>query len=260
MIDALRCLGPIVKIGPFYSLLSLLIFGTSQVFAQITFEVSTENKHYILAKFSDDVLTKELDAGKVKPVDILKLYAGFQGQEEIGDKSAMLGTYGTTPGQIKFQPLVPFREALPYLAIFGDSVEYQFQLTPPANRPPTKLLAIYPTTDTVPANLLKIYLQFSRPMREGEIYDRVMIYDHHGNPVANPFVPLHPELWDSAGHMVTLWLDPGRVKRALGSREIHGPVIQEGRHYQLKVDSLWKGYTWSNARNWLHQIILCNPS
>jgi len=221
-------------------MLLVLILSTYQALAQVTFEVSQENKHSVLSKFSNGALVKALKIGKVNPGDIFKIYVGAEEKEEIGDRSAILGTYRTIPGQIIFEPLVPFSEALPYLAVFGDSVEYQFQLTPPPNRPPTRLLEVYPTTDTVPANLLKIYLQFSEPMREGEVYDRVRIYGQNGDLIKNPFVPLHPELWDTSGRMVTLWLDPGRVKRALSSRETYGPIIEEGRSYRLMVDTLWK--------------------
>ena len=194
----------------------------------------------VLAKFSDKALMQALESETIKPEDVLKIYVGVTDKEQIEDRSTILGSYQTNSGQIVFEPLVPFSESLPYLAVFGDSVIYPFQFDRPGNRPLTRLLEIYPTTDTVPANLLKIYLEFSGPMREGEVYQRVQLYYQNGDLVKNPFVPLQPELWDSIGHTVTLWLDPGRVKRALGSRETYGLVIEEGESYRLVIDPLWK--------------------
>lgn len=219
----------------------LLMLSTHLAFAQVTFETSLENHpSTILLKFSNEALIQALESGTIKPEDVLKIYVGVTDKEQIGDSPSIWGTYKINPGQITFEPLVPFSESLPYLAVFGDSVVYPFQFDRPGNRPLTRLLEIYPTTDTVPANLLKLYLKFSEPMREGEVYERVQLYHQNGGLVQNPFVPLQPELWDSMGHTVTLWLDPGRVKRALGSRETHGLVIEEGESYRLVVDPLWK--------------------
>ena len=220
--------------------LFLVVPGLNQAVAQVVFEVSSESKQLVRAKFSDGELIKALEDGKVKPEEVFRIYVGVKEPKEIGDRSAILGAYEIIPGQIVFKPWVPFSEQLPYLAVFRDSVVYPFQFASPANRPRTKLLAIYPSSDAVPANLLKIYLRFSGPMREGEVYDRVRIYDQDDELVKNPLVPLRPELWDSSGQVVTLWLDPGRVKRALLARETHGPVLEEGRSYLLTVDSLWK--------------------
>ena len=207
--------------------------------SQVSFEVSPA-QNQVTAKFSNGALIKALEQGEVRPNEMLKVYVALRQPQDIDEGTSIIGTYGAGPGQVVFQPLVPFSEELPYLAVFGDSLEYRFQLATPVNRPITRLLNVYPTIDTVPANLLKIYLEFSAPMREGEVYQRVRLYNQQGDPVKDPFVRLHPELWDTSGQMVTLWLDPGRVKRALLSREAHGPVLEAGKNYRLEVDAQWK--------------------
>jgi hypothetical protein len=126
------------------------------------------------------------------------------------------------------------------MAVFGDSVRYQFRFEKPPDRPGTVLTAVYPSSDTVPANLLKIYLEFSAPMREGEVYQRLTLLDQNNDLVKEPFVQLQPELWDSTRRRITLWLDPGRVKRALASSTFYGPVLEDGKSYCLQIDSLWK--------------------
>ncbi len=219
--------------------LLVLIISTPTVLAQETVTVSWQ-KHQLLASFSNDELTHALDAGEIKPASVLKIYTGVKQLEGVGDRPPIVGTYRLSPGRIYFNPLVPFSESVPYLAVFGDSLDYPYQFAVPPDRPATQLLRVYPTTDRVPANLLKIYLEFSAPMREGEVYQRVRIYNQQDELVKQPFVPLQPELWDHSGRRVTLWLDPGRVKRALMSREAHGPVLEAGKSYILEVDGDWK--------------------
>ena len=222
------------------AVLIVVILSIYQGLAQVIFEVSSENEHSVRLEFSDNALIKALETGEIKPDKVLRIYVGVKEISEIGSMPAVLGEYKIVPGQIEFKPLVSFSETLPYLAVFGDSIEFKFSISRTSSRPRTTLLEIYPTTDTLPANLLKIYLKFSGPMREGKVYKRVHIYRRDHGLVKDPFVPLQPELWDDSGHMITLWLDPGRVKRALGSRETYGPILEEGLEYTLVVDSLWK--------------------
>lgn len=207
--------------------------------AQVSFEVSNSS---VVSNYTSGVLSHALEKGSISPEEVLKVYVEDLNPNKLTNRTSILGTYMRLPGKIIFNPLVPFSESLPYLAVFSDTVSYQFKFKPPVDRSKTALLKIIPATDSVPANLLKIYLKFSRPMREGEVYQRVRLSDEHGNPLNNPFVPLQPELWDSSGQRITLWLDPGRVKRALGSRDTYGPVIEKGRIYHLSVDSAWKDY------------------
>ena len=210
-----------------------------QVKAQVSFNVSETDSH-LSVRFSDSQLIQSVNEGTLDPQEILKVYVATKPKEEIVDQPAIWGTYQIQSGVILFKPLVPFSASVPYLAVFGDSATFQFQLNQPQDRPVTRLLQVYPTVDTVPANLLKLYLEFSAPMREGEVYEKVRIFNARGELIDNPFVPLKPELWDASGSMVTLWLDPGRVKRALLSREAHGPVLEAGENYRLVVDKEWK--------------------
>ena len=207
-------------------------------YAQVSFQVSAENGSAVVSSFTDRQLSLALEEETVTPQEILKVFVNPD--TAIKHRVSILGTYQVEAGRIAFRPVVPFSKSLPYLAVFGDSIKYPFQFELPADLQTTSLQAIYPTKDTVPANLLKIYLNFSAPMREGEVYQRTHLYDQHGNRVKDPFVPLQPELWDSTGQRITLWVDPGRVKTGLYSRETYGSVIEAGQIYHLTVDSLWK--------------------
>src|SRR5262249_35547553 len=110
--------------------------------------------------------------------------------------------------------------------------------------------AVYPTSERVPENLLKLYLHFSAPMRRGEVYRRVHLLDAAGKAVDLPFLEIEQELWDAEGRRLTLLFDPGRIKRGLRPREESGRIRGEGKSYELVVDRDWPdaaGNVWTNG-------------
>ena len=52
---------------------------------------------------------------------------------------------------------------------------------------------------------------------------------------------LEEELWSRDRKRLTLFLDPGRIKRGLKPREDLGPVFETGKQYQFRVSGKWKG-------------------
>jgi len=122
----------------------------------------------------------------------------------------------------------------------GAPGEWRFRLPRPAAAPPSTVLkAVYPATTVVPANQLRWYLQFSAPMREGEVLQRVHLVDDHGREVRQAFLYAPNELWNPARTRLTLLFDPGRVKRGLRTNRELGPPLVEGRTYTLRVDAEW---------------------
>jgi hypothetical protein len=106
-------------------------------------------------------------------------------------------------------------------------------------RPAAKVVAVYPSGDTLPENLLRFYIHFSAPMSRGEAYHRIRLLDAAGKPVDSPFLELAEELWSGDGMRFTLLFQPGRIKRGLKPREEAGPILQAGRSYCLVVDRDW---------------------
>jgi hypothetical protein len=49
------------------------------------------------------------------------------------------------------------------------------------------------------------------------------------------FLDLQPELWNNDRTMLTVWLDPGRIKRDLQPNKQMGTPLQPGLHYVLIV-------------------------
>lgn len=99
-----------------------------------------------------------------------------------------------------------------------------------------RVLTVYPRAKAVPANLLKFYLYFSEPMREGrEVFDLIRLEDETGKTVHSPW--RRQELWSDNAQRLTLWIHPGRIKRGVNLRETFGPVLKPNARYTLVIDS-----------------------
>ena len=103
----------------------------------------------------------------------------------------------------------------------------------------TSVTDIYPTATELPENLLKFYLQFSAPMSGGHIYDYIHLLNDEGKPVELPFLEIDEELWNPSMTRLTLFIDPGRIKRGVTPLEEVGPALEQGRRYTLAVDAAW---------------------
>jgi hypothetical protein len=102
---------------------------------------------------------------------------------------------------------------------------------------------IYPTADRLPANMLRMYLVFDRPMSAGESTTHLTLLDASDRPVDRPFLRLDEELWDSSGMRLTVLFDPGRLKRGLRANLELGPPLVDGQRYTLVVGAGWRDAT-----------------
>jgi hypothetical protein len=103
-----------------------------------------------------------------------------------------------------------------------------------------EVIAIYPTSDTVPLNLLKIYIAFSKPMQEGQSLNNITVIKNRQDTIPSVFLDLQPELWNQERTMLTLWLDPGRIKRDLQPNKAMGSPLQQGANYQIVIRKDWR--------------------
>jgi hypothetical protein len=106
--------------------------------------------------------------------------------------------------------------------------------------PRTRVTTINPGADTVPENLLRIYLHFSAPMSSTGGLDFVKLLDDRGREVKAAFLPLEADFWDRDRLRYTMFLDPGRVKQGITPNEQLGRALIAGRRYVIVVDSNWK--------------------
>ncbi len=153
--------------------------------------------------------------------------------------ASILGNFTASDEVIKFEPLIALTPGLSYNIFEGDK-EIGNVMVPVDNlekRP--QVTAIYPQVDTLPENALKFYIQFSKPMRTGNALDYIALLDGK-DTLKNVFLSLQPELWDTTGKVLTLWLDPGRIKRGLVLNRQLGNPLKTKDKYTLVVSPGWK--------------------
>lgn len=154
---------------------------------------------------------------------------------------SILGDWSNMDDTITFVPVLPFTVGQTYKIKNRGEAIYVFEIGPKNIQPSTELLAIYPTSDSVPENLLKIYLVFSNPMQElGNSLDYITLFDNISNKEVTVFLELQSELWNKEHTALTLWLDPGRVKTDLIPNKELGLPIQKGHNYTITINSNWK--------------------
>lgn len=186
-------------------------------------------------------VTAKLPEGKVEADDgerWLRLGRVDEASGEVG--SPILGRYERRGNTLVFQPRYGLVHGSLYRAeCSAPGVETQrsdYRVPPRKPTPPTVVDAIYPTADELPANLLKFYIHFSQPMREGrDIFDRIQLINDKGQPVESPW--RNTELWTLDATRLTLWIHPGRVKAGVNLRDDIGPVLEAGHKYTLVVSA-----------------------
>ena len=157
--------------------------------------------------------------------------------ELAGSDHPVFGRVSVEENGFTFTPMVPFTPGLRYEVYHKDRLLISYQV--PESAAATYLKGIYPSADTLPENLLKIYLEFSEPM--GESYSENHVWVTSGDDTLQQvFLPLQPELWDSSHMRLTLWLDPGRIKRDLGPNTMWGTPLVNGKQYTIHVSEDWK--------------------
>lgn len=173
-------------------------------------------------------------------------------------RKGILGDFEIDGDNVTFQPLIPLSPGLGYDILKGDRLIGHI-LVPVNNGEPPALISVYPEADTLPENLLKFYLRFSKPMRTGQSLDYICLLDKHKDTMRNVFLNLQPELWDTSGTVLTIWLDPGRIKRDLVlNRKLGNPLVKS-ETYQLIISRRWKDNRGvSLSKNYVKQFVTAN--
>ncbi len=165
----------------------------------------------------------------------------------------MLGTMKVTGGEATFTPRFPLVPGVTYRAVWqpvaGAPVSATFAIPKLPPLPAAFVETIYPTSDKLPENQLKFYIHFSASMSRGEAARRIQLIGEDGTAARLPFLLLDEELWDPDGKRLTLFFDPGRVKRGLVPHNESGTAIVAGRKYTLLIDGGWPDATGQTLRS-----------
>jgi len=206
----------------------------------------------------DEPTLRQLQATNWLTADWQKLFSVCAGQGDfLADMSVppMLGDYRVESDLIRFRPRFTLERGLSYRAVFRPSklpgnadthlpeIVSRFELPAAHSEPTTVVSQIYPSADVLPENLLKFYVHFSAPMQGGHIYNHIHLRDEAGTAVELPFLEIDEELWNPEMTRLTLFIDPGRIKRGVRPLEEIGPALEEGKRYTLEIDAAWHDST-----------------
>ncbi len=156
------------------------------------------------------------------------------------DLAPLLGSTQKENNTITFSPIVPFTPSSTYEIREKGKVVSNFTIRTTSENKKPELLAIYPSTDTVPENLLKMYFVFSEPMQYTKsALEFIKVFDENTQQEVDVFLELQSELWNKEHTQLTLWLDPGRIKTDLIPNREKGLPILKNHTYTISIDSQW---------------------
>ena len=196
------------------------------------------NTQEILAQVSP-VFQFELDKITIQqaeaPTDIsLKVFKGNITATEMDSKNSIIGKIGIRKSIVMFYPFVPFNMGQDYTMLYNNEISY-FQIPIASDYQRLDITSIFPSKITLPANILKWYIQFSQPVSSANIYDHIYFLDKNGEKISRAILPLENALLDEESMLLTVWIEPGRQKRGLGPNERLGSVFEIGQPYSLVI-------------------------
>ena len=116
------------------------------------------------------------------------------------------GAYAVSDSAVEFRPRFPFDAGRTYRVVVNpralkrepaESLHVARIALPAGDRTPrTMVRAVYPGNDTVPENLLRLYIEFSAPMSRTGGLDYISLRDDHDQEVKAAFLPLDADFWN----------------------------------------------------------------
>jgi hypothetical protein len=171
------------------------------------------------------------------------------GPDNTASATPIAGKYLVDGDAVHFTPLFPFDAGRRYQARYEGAEFLSGEIAPtaeaivalpaPAAAAPVHVTEIFPSSDEVPENQLRMYIHFSGPMGRRGGLEHVSLLDDHGKAVVDPFLPVDGELWNADRTRYTVFFDPGRQKRGILPNREMGFSLAAGHEYTLAVDREW---------------------
>ena len=235
----------------------VLILGAPAAFAG-TVELRLDaDSATIEATGLDPALLRGLAGADPAEVDWRAVFPVYTGRElpADGEQPPVAGSWTVEEETLRFRPRYPLVAGVDYVARLDlgrlhelatgggadrDAVVASFALPRPELEPSTTVTAVYPSAAELPENQLRFYVHFSAPMGRGEAYEHIRLVAADRGAVEAPFLEIGEELWDPGMRRLTLFFDPGRIKRGLRPHLEAGPPLREGASYRLVIDAGWR--------------------
>ena len=164
----------------------------------------------------------------------------------------MLGSYSVADDALRFTPLYPLDPGREYRVRFDPgrlpgaappgATAIVATVGEPARdtTPSTVVTRVYPTSDVVPENLLRMYVEFSGPMGRPSGIPYMSLFDEDGKEIRGAFLPLDYEFWSPDHTRFTAFFDPGRVKDGILPNQEMGRALTPGRSVTLVISHEWR--------------------
>jgi len=148
---------------------------------------------------------------------------------------------------IQFVPHFPFEPGIRYRASFdprplgipelSEVTTLEFSLPRELSAVLTQVRQVFPSSHSLPENLLRFYVCFSDSMQHGRAEEHIELLGPDGRPAPDVLYRPPAELWDRSMRNLTILLDPGRLKRAVGPNRELGQPLKVGERYTLVIGS-----------------------
>ena len=166
-----------------------------------------------------------------------------------GAETPVTGHVTITSTAIEFRPAFPFDPGRPYTVRVnpespplhrGEAPTVVTLATPAAGHAAsTAVTAMFPSGDVWPENMLRFYVHFSAPMSRGGGTRFVHLLDQSGAEIPDAILAAFSDLWNQDATRLTVFLDPGRVKRGIGPNVKMGRALVRGHRYTMTIDPAW---------------------
>lgn len=215
--------------------LYLFLILTAQQAEKFSVWFDADNHTIVIEGFSE-----------IEDKDISSRIAVYFGESIEPDQPQLIGAFKRAGKVIHYQAKYGFVPGKSYLIVLdhqhcGKKGKRGIVIIPTLqHKPSTFVTGVFPTTSKIPMNQLKFYIEFSAPMRIGNAYDHVKLYRLPERKLeSEAFLASHDELWDPTNQRLTIFFDPGRIKRGVQPNLQLGLPLVEGRTYLLVIDEEW---------------------
>lgn len=151
-------------------------------------------------------------------------------------KTEIVGSFIVQTNSMIFIPKFPFLQGKTYIIKTNDYQKEFF--IPKSVKSKPVVTEIYPTKNTIPENILRMYIQFSHPMKTTGNLKNIKLYDSKGVEVKRAIFNNVYELWNESQTQLTIIFDPSRVKTGLKINKNMGRALEAGESYKIVVSNL----------------------
>lgn len=166
---------------------------------------------------------------------LLAIYLWDSDDKTTGTTQAY-GSFSIEGNVLIFTPDFPLLANTEYALVSLEEKKVIHRFSLPERRSELTVEAIYPSSDTLPENLLRMYIVFSQPMKTSGNLENIRLSDDSGNSVEGAIFNNVYELWDATQKQLTILFDPARVKSDLVANKELGRALKSGERYHLSID------------------------